>query len=41
MNILVTDAPLQPRILPASQLLRDRQQSLLKLLPAWQDAQES
>lgn len=41
LNTLVKEAKLQPRFLPPSNLLQQRQQALLKLLPNWKDADKS
>jgi len=41
LNTLVKEAKLQPRSLPPSDLLHQRQQALLKLLPDWKDAEKS
>ena len=40
-DTLVKKAHLEPRRLPVSEILRQRQQALVKLLPAWQDAEAS
>jgi CubicO group peptidase (beta-lactamase class C family) len=41
IDTLIRKAHLEPRRLPASDILRQRQQALVKLLPAWRDAEAS
>lgn len=41
LDTLVRGAQLQPRKLPASQILIEAQNALMKLLPSWKDAEQS
>lgn len=41
LDTLVRGAKLQPRKLPASQILKEVQNRLMKLLPSWNDAEKS
>ncbi|MCW8386352.1 beta-lactamase family protein [Fluoribacter dumoffii] len=41
INKLIKEARLKPRELPPSQILKDRQKALVKLLPEWSDAKKS